>query len=341
MKFEIGDKIIVLHSGENGSIVDFINKEMVLVEVEGIQFPIYLDQIDFPYFTHFSQSRLSSGKKIKTRGEEIPSEIRDAHLSSENGVFLSFLPVHQATPFGEEIKLLKINLVNQTNQIYKFGYKMFIHSGLFLEIHNDIHPFTSFYLQNILLDQLNDKPRMEFQFSILEKNGGDGALFEKEVKLKPKEIFKKIHELLSREDATFIYLIFQTFPKPSQPFNTRDLFPKISHPLEAHSGKNINYFSGLELPPYEVDLHIEKILPNWKGLTSFEILMFQLREFQRCLDLSIAHQQFSMVAIHGVGKGKLKEEIHKILSKTKEVRNFVNQYDVRYGYGATEIFFQF
>jgi dsDNA-specific endonuclease/ATPase MutS2 len=45
--------------------------------------------------------------------------------------------------------------------------------------------------------------------------------------------------------------------------------------------------------------------------------------------------------IHGIGEGKLRDEIHDILRLKKEVKSFVNQYDPRFGYGATEIFFQY
>ena len=48
MKFQIGDKILLLHSKEEGEVVEIINKEMVMVDVEGVQFPVYIDQVDFP-----------------------------------------------------------------------------------------------------------------------------------------------------------------------------------------------------------------------------------------------------------------------------------------------------
>ncbi len=49
MKYQIGDKVLILHSDEEGVIVDFINDKMVMVDVRGVKFPVYLDQIDFPY----------------------------------------------------------------------------------------------------------------------------------------------------------------------------------------------------------------------------------------------------------------------------------------------------
>jgi hypothetical protein len=90
-----------------------------------------------------------------------------------------------------------------------------------------------------------------------------------------------------------------------------------------------------------IDLHIEKLNNNWDKLKVHEILGIQLAEFEKWYDLAVAHRQPSLIVIHGVGKGKLKDEIHDILKSKKEVKYFVNQYDTRFGYGATEIFFQY
>ena len=38
---------------------------------------------------------------------------------------------------------------------------------------------------------------------------------------------------------------------------------------------------------------------------------------------------------------RLREEIHEQLKHRKEVKTFVNQYHPAYGYGATEIFFEY
>lgn len=60
MKYQIGDKVLILHSEEEGTIIDFINDKMVMVDVRGVKFPVYLDQIDFPYFRNFTQKKNSS-----------------------------------------------------------------------------------------------------------------------------------------------------------------------------------------------------------------------------------------------------------------------------------------
>ena len=48
MKYQPGDKILVLLTDEEGTIVEIMNEKMVLIEVKGVKFPIYTDQIDFP-----------------------------------------------------------------------------------------------------------------------------------------------------------------------------------------------------------------------------------------------------------------------------------------------------
>lgn len=63
MKFQEGDKIIVLATGEKGEVIEWINKKMLTVEVDGIRFPVYADQIDFPYYTNFSSPNPINQKK--------------------------------------------------------------------------------------------------------------------------------------------------------------------------------------------------------------------------------------------------------------------------------------
>jgi len=59
MKYQIGDIVLILHSNEEGQIVDIINDKMLMVDVEGVSFPVYSDQVDFPYFKRFSEKKLS------------------------------------------------------------------------------------------------------------------------------------------------------------------------------------------------------------------------------------------------------------------------------------------
>jgi dsDNA-specific endonuclease/ATPase MutS2 len=71
------------------------------------------------------------------------------------------------------------------------------------------------------------------------------------------------------------------------------------------------------------------------------MLDIQLKESQNALELAFATHQKSIVFIHGIGKGSLKTEIHTRLNQTKWVYKYVNEYNNKYGYGATEVFFRY
>ena len=90
-----------------------------------------------------------------------------------------------------------------------------------------------------------------------------------------------------------------------------------------------------------VDLHIEKLTDSWKQLSNFEILTIQLKAFEKYYELAVAHHQSSLTVIHGVGVGKLRDEIHDVLRLKRQVKSFINQYNQLYGYGATEIYFEY
>ena len=69
MKYQVGDEILVLHSNEEGHIIEIMNEEMVMIEVRGVKFPAYMDQIDFPYFKRFTQKKLFPENSLQERVE--------------------------------------------------------------------------------------------------------------------------------------------------------------------------------------------------------------------------------------------------------------------------------
>jgi hypothetical protein len=113
------------------------------------------------------------------------------------------------------------------------------------------------------------------------------------------------------------------------------------------AAKGIKIYNAKEarkhLPPPRsvIDLHIEKLADDWEDLSNAAILDIQLKEFEKWFDLSVAHHQPTLIVIHGVGTGRLRDEIHDMLRLKKDVKSFVNRYHPAYGHGATEIYFQY
>ena len=84
-----------------------------------------------------------------------------------------------------------------------------------------------------------------------------------------------------------------------------------------------------------VDLHIESLIEYPEGYLSSELIRIQLNHFRSELDKAMVAKMHTIVFIHGVGNGKLKEAIH---SELKELELKYRPADFsKYGIGATEV----
>jgi DNA-nicking Smr family endonuclease len=89
-----------------------------------------------------------------------------------------------------------------------------------------------------------------------------------------------------------------------------------------------------------IDLHIESLHKSRPGIPPQDALFVQLEKFEHALDRAVAAGKLEFRVVHGLGKGKLKEEIYKILKKHPHVRSYTNDYHSRYGFGSTLIYLQ-
>jgi hypothetical protein len=339
MKYQIGDIVLILHSNEEGEIIDIINDKMVTVDVKGVKFPVYMDQIDFPYFKRFTEKKLFPPKKEKKYIDDVRKEKSKPEPKVADGIWLTFLPVMTTDEFGDEIvDEFKLHLVNRTETAYHFVYKQNFFGKPAFELKNQVSPFEDFYLHDLPFADLNDNPSFDFDFSLLRPDKNKADHYESSVKLKPKQLFTKINELREKNEATFSYRLFEKYPDKQvddiiEPGVLAAKGYKIYNAKEARKH--------LEPARSVVDLHIEKLTDNWKQLDNYAMLDLQLKTFEKYYDLALAHHLPSLIIVHGVGSGKLRDEIHDALRLKREVKSFVNQYDSRFGYGATEIFFQY
>ncbi len=337
MKYQLGDRVLLLHSNEEGDVVDIINEKMVLIDVEGVRFPVYTDQIDFPYFKRFTEKKFSGEKKKQKQFiDDIRPEKKTSKYNVSSGAWVIFLPVFDKDIFDEDVvESFKIYLLNQTMDHLQFNYSLKFAGVSDFELTNNILPFTDFYLHDVPFSEMNDAPRFDFLFSLPAKNKKKADHFAASIKIKAKQLFQKIEEMRINNDAFFSYQLFDEYPDKQE-----NLFPDYEgtyqKPIDASQIK-------ANLPPARsvIDLHIEKLADDHEHMSNFEMLSLQLNTFQQYFDLALAHHQPNLTVVHGLGTGKLKDEIHEILKMKKEVKSFINQYHPNYGFGATEIYFQY
>jgi len=336
MKFQSGDTVLLLHSNEEGEVVEILNDKMILVDVQGVRFPVYTDQVDFPYFKRFSEKKIVVPKKEKIYIDNLRKE-KDAEKSRiHSGIWLSFFPVFDKDIFDDDVvEKFKIFLLNESNEPLNFNYQIKFKGQPDFHLNNTVLPFTNFYLHDIPFEEMNDSPKFEFDFSLFYPNKNKADHYETSFKLKARQLFQKIEEMRLKNEPTFSVLLFENYPNTFEEVipDYQNTYGQL-YDLSAIRQK-------LEPARSVVDLHIEKLMDNWKGLSNFDILTIQLKNFEKYYNLAVAHHQPNLIIVHGIGTGKLRNEIHEILKTKKEVRTFANQYHHDFGFGATEIFFQY
>jgi hypothetical protein len=92
----------------------------------------------------------------------------------------------------------------------------------------------------------------------------------------------------------------------------------------------------LVAPPHEFDLHIEALRPEGaEGLSNTAMLRQQLDAFEDALSRALATNMHEIIFIHGAGNGTLRKEIHRQLSRNKDIKFFEEAQKEKFGYGAT------
>ena len=87
----------------------------------------------------------------------------------------------------------------------------------------------------------------------------------------------------------------------------------------------------------EIDLHIGEILDDYRVLSNGEILQAQLDRFTTALE-GVLTDQKKIVFIHGLGNGKLKFEVRKLLDTKYNHLKYQDASFKEYGYGATMVY---
>lgn len=87
----------------------------------------------------------------------------------------------------------------------------------------------------------------------------------------------------------------------------------------------------------EFDLHIEKLVPNKRGMSNYDILTLQTETAKRHIEFAIRNRIPKIVFIHGVGEGILKAELDFLLGRYDGI-DFQDANYQKYGLGATEVY---
>ena len=89
--------------------------------------------------------------------------------------------------------------------------------------------------------------------------------------------------------------------------------------------------------PLVVDLHIDALLDSIQGMTSKDILDYQLQVFKDTLEANRKHRGQKIVFIHGKGEGVLRRVLIHALNYQYKKFTYQDASFREYGYGATQV----
>jgi|694.fasta_scaffold27998_4 hypothetical protein len=336
MKFQENDSIIVTATGERGKVIEWIDKSMVLIEVDSVQFPVYADQIDFPYFQDFTSKKDQPTPVNKTI--TIPrSEKNIKKLPELDGVWLSFFPILDKDVFDDDIiSHFRIYLLNHTEDDMIFELSIFYGTTKEIDLKHTIKSLDEMYLFDLPFEHLNDQPKIQFDFSLSFNDLKRVEHYEVVYKPKPKQIFKMAEDVLKAQQASFRVNLFNIYPARAEK-DRFDMTKLNAAGFKIYAADKIRS----NLPPQRtlIDLHADKLSQVPRNANPAEILDIQMKVFDNFYEQALVHQLEQIIVIHGIGTGRLKDEIHAFLRTKREVKSFVNRLHPLYGFGATEIWF--
>lgn len=332
MKFTIGDKVLLTQTDEEGVITGELGGGMYEVTVGSISFPAYEDQLEHPYLKWFLAQRKSKKKLIS--GDNLPIEKQQTAERIPSGVYLSFMPEFKPATFEDTVDHFRIHLLNELPATLHFSYEVIAANGENLFQHKGtIQGFGHQYLHFLSLEAASQQPR--FHWKLESGTGSETEAASGILRVRPARLFAQIQESLAGNQPSFRYLLAsELMPRPVSAEAPKTIIPELKK-KETSSGNPL-----LPPPRQEIDLHIEQLTGKHKSMSPAEMISLQLETLEYFLHLAVVHHQERFFVIHGVGKGKLRAEVHRILKQMPEVSAYKHEWHPKYGYGATEVIFR-
>ena len=330
MKLRIGDKVTFLNETGGGTVVRLKDKETAIVEdADGFEIPYPIKYL-VPIHNELVINRDAENLDL------------EPDRTIEERVYFVVEPDHELPGLMNELQLYIYNCSS-----YNMHFTYSIKDGHLYQTlkHGEIGQF-----QKLAIKKINKRNLKEYAFHKVDllfyKNTHYPAqLPTAEIIHITEQLFSK-NNLIRHHEFKFPILAFpvkENFMRANQikyhltEYDIERLKEiKEFNPDKKQSKSNSDYIATKEK---EVDLHIENLLDSHKGMTNAQIIQHQLRYFQKELDNAISNNFYRIVFIHGVGNGRLKQEILAILRNYPELQIQDASFK-KYGFGATEVIIQ-
>lgn len=357
---KIGDKVRFLSEVGGGHIKGFQGKDIVLVEDEdGFDIPMLRSEVVVIDTDDFNIAKVNTLKpqnlpskslieEEETEPADKPTTYKATPVERKDGnrisLYLSFLPTEIKSLSGTSFETY---LVNDSNYYLQVLYMSTEGESRHARFCSTIEPNSKVFVEEINHAMLNELERLCFQVMAWKQD-------------KPFEL-KQPQTVEIRLDGTKFYklhtftpnLFFKepnlTFPIIEQDKAKRSVFVDAEQLADSLMKSKKEDNEKKQTPKkekrettkkedvLEVDLHAEELISTTSGMSNGDILMMQMKEFQRIMDENIKHTGKCIVFIHGKGEGVLRKNILQELKYRYKGCTWQDASFREYGFGATMV----
>jgi hypothetical protein len=349
MNVKVGDKVKFLNEKGQGIVTKIINKTTVGVTIEdGFEIPYSISNLVVESDKNTVEKNTIiqplSVKPVQQAEQESLHPVAHSEIEEEEGIYLAFSPEN-----AKDISHSSINvwLINHTTYTILFTYSIW-NNGSYVTLEaGEIGDRSTDLMQTIHRKELND--HRNFKIDVLffsEREYDHQHPVSNVIKLKPIKLYKEnafqrngfiddkalifpVYKMTDDAQDTEAYLI--TDKKLS-----KILFQKSSSSNTSKTSKP--HLANNPASEMEIDLHIEELLDDYSNMSNAQIIQVQLNYFQNALDKAMNEHLKKLIVIHGVGNGRLKQEVRAIIATNPSLKYYDASY-ARFGFGATEIVF--
>lgn len=371
---KIGDKVRFLSEVGGGTVTGFQGKNIVLVEdADGFDIPmpvnecvvIETDDYNIPTpaakaaanrkkaeeeQTRATQSMARTAPVQGPREEQAVSRVEKPQISVYRqperkggdllNVFLAFVP--------EDIKAVSTTpfeayLVNDSNYYLYYTYLSAEGKAWTVRSHGLVEPNTKLLLEEFEKAELNDRERVAVQFMAFKDRRSFSLKPAVSVELRVDTVkFYKLHTFQPTDFFEIPALMYDVVrddrPARQVYVSAEELQEALMQKKEADAPVRPKTAKRSERNGIiEVDLHIDELLDDTRGMSNGEILNYQLDKFREVMEQYRNKRDQRIVFIHGKGDGVLRKAMLDELKRRYPACRHQDASFQEYGFGATMV----
>lgn len=343
---KVGDRVRFLNAVGGGVVTKIVNRELVMVtDDDGFDVPTLAREcvvVETENTIHTQEKKKE--KEIETLEDSVEKEQESEPYKPQEdtpegeilNVLLAFLPQNEKVLSSTNFDAY---LINDSNYYLSYNIAAMVGTKFVSKAVGFIQPNTKILLQEVDRNDLNDWEQLRIQILALKQKRTYTLKPAYDVQIKQNAVkFYKLHSFVENDYFDELALMCPVIQNDVAVASmvTEDELERVLQQKETRFAAKISQ----KQKPMDIivkDLHMNQLVDNTNGMSSNDMLQYQLDTFNNLMQENAKRKGQKIVFIHGKGNGVLRKEILKQL-KLKYSSCYVQDASFQeYGYGATMV----